>query len=70
MTDNNKPDMEIDKYGNKFWRLNGKYHREDGPAVEYARGTKSWWLNGEEVTEEEGMGKIGSRKEGVDEISR
>ena len=28
------------------WRLNGKLHREDGPALEYADGSKEWWLNG------------------------
>jgi hypothetical protein len=28
------------------WYLNGKRHREDGPAVEYASGTKHWYLNG------------------------
>lgn len=22
-------------------------HREDGPAIEYKNGTRSWWLNGE-----------------------
>ena len=32
--------------GTKHWHLNGKCHREDGPAVEYADGTKSWYLNG------------------------
>ena len=32
--------------GRKYWCLNGKYHREDGPAIEYANGTKSWFLNG------------------------
>ena len=32
--------------GDKFWYLNGKRHREDGPAVEYARGDKFWYLNG------------------------
>jgi hypothetical protein len=32
--------------GSKSWYLNGKLHREDGPAKEYAYGTKSWWLNG------------------------
>ena len=32
--------------GYKAWYLNGKRHREDGPAVEYANGDKSWWLNG------------------------
>ena len=31
---------------NKYWYLNGKPHREDGPAVEYADGTKKWYLNG------------------------
>ena len=36
-----------------FWRLNGNLHREDGPAIEYANGTKYWWLNGKEYTEEE-----------------
>jgi hypothetical protein len=28
------------------WYLNGKLHREDGPAIEYANGTKEWYLNG------------------------
>jgi len=28
------------------WLLNGKYHREDGPAIEYPDGSKTWWLNG------------------------
>ena len=32
--------------GGKEWYLNGKCHREDGPAVEYADGGKEWWLNG------------------------
>ena len=42
-----KPVMEIDKYGNKSWYLNGKRHREDGPAVEWANGDKVWYLNDE-----------------------
>jgi hypothetical protein len=32
--------------GTKEWYLNGKLHREDGPAVEYSDGTKYWYLNG------------------------
>jgi hypothetical protein len=32
--------------GSKFWYLNGKLHREDGPACEYANGEKEWFLNG------------------------
>ena len=31
--------------GDKYWYLNGKRHREDGPAVERVNGYKSWWLN-------------------------
>ena len=41
-----EPIMEIDEDGTKCWYLNGKYHREDGPAVEYADGNKEWYLNG------------------------
>lgn len=32
--------------GNKYWYLDGKYHREDGPAIERANGNKYWYLNG------------------------
>ena len=44
--------------GHKSWYLNDKRHREDGPAIEWADGdkfwcSKSWYLNGKEVTEEE-----------------
>ena len=38
---------EVHEYsdGTKHWYLNGKRHREDGPAVERSDGTKSWYLN-------------------------
>uniref|UniRef100_A0A6M3IZ61 Uncharacterized protein n=1 Tax=viral metagenome TaxID=1070528 RepID=A0A6M3IZ61_9ZZZZ len=51
--------FEIREYpnGDKYWYLNGKRHREGGPAVESAKGTKLWYLNGKEVTEEEVMKK-------------
>ena len=32
--------------GSKRWYLNGKLHREDGPAIEYPNGSKRWYLNG------------------------
>jgi len=32
--------------GDRFWYLNGKFHREDGPAFEYANGDKIWYMNG------------------------
>lgn len=31
---------------NREWYLNGKIHREDGPAIECADGSKKWYLNG------------------------
>jgi hypothetical protein len=42
-----KPECEIDEFGTKRWYLNGKLHREDGPAVEYTHGDKFWYFNGE-----------------------
>jgi hypothetical protein len=38
--------VKVYPYGTKCWYLNGKRHREDGPAVEYSDGDKSWWING------------------------
>jgi hypothetical protein len=37
----------------KFWRTNGKLHREDGPAIEWFDGYTQWFLNGIELTKEE-----------------
>ena len=42
-----QPICRVDERGNKHWLLNGKWHREDGPAIEFADGTKAWYLNGE-----------------------
>ena len=41
----NKPTIERSD-GTKFWYINGKCHREDGPASEYSNGTKYWYING------------------------
>jgi len=38
--------VTVDVEGTKRWYLNGKRHRENGPAIEYADGGKSWWING------------------------
>ena len=43
----NKPECKTNANGDKEWWLNGKRHREDGPAVEWDNGNKEWWLNGE-----------------------
>ena len=36
----------VEANGYKAWYLNGKRHREDGPAVECVNGDKAWYLNG------------------------
>ena len=38
--------------GYKNWYLNGKLHREDGPAFEDVDGRKAWYLNGERHRED------------------
>ena len=34
------------KYRNIYYLLNGKWHRSDGPAIEWSDGTKSWYFHG------------------------
>ena len=37
----------MDRYvGTQQWWVNGKLHREDGPAVVYVHGAKAWYING------------------------
>ena len=40
-----KSTCKIYTNGDKVWYLNGKLHREDGPAIEWADGDKYWFLN-------------------------
>jgi hypothetical protein len=47
--------IEINEYGSKFYykdKAMTVFHREDGPAVEYADGVKSWYLNGKRHRED------------------
>ena len=39
--------------GDKEWFVNGKLHRLDGPAVEFADGTKVWYIDGKPGTEKQ-----------------
>jgi hypothetical protein len=39
--------------GSTYWYQNGKYHRLDGPAIEYANGDKSYYIEGKKYTEED-----------------
>ena len=38
--------VEVHANGDKYWYLNGKIHREDGPAIDRANGDKFWALKG------------------------
>ena len=38
--------VKINDNGDKFWYMNGKPHREDGPAIEQINGSKIWCKNG------------------------
>ena len=49
-TENNKPVCTVYANGYKSWLINGKLHREDGPAIEHVDGYKSWHLNGKPYT--------------------
>lgn len=40
-------------YTIKKWSINGKWHREDGPAVEWGNGYKEWWIDGQQLTEDQ-----------------
>ena len=48
-----KYEVEVHPNGDKWWLLNGKLHREDGHAVEWANGHKEWYLNGKPMSEDE-----------------
>jgi len=42
------PYIHIDKHGSKYYYKDKAmtiFHREDGPAVEFANGSKSWYIN-------------------------
>ena len=50
--------VKVFENGDKLWYLNGKLHREDGPAIEHVDGRKSWYLNGVQYTEKEFNAKM------------
>jgi hypothetical protein len=43
----NEPELKVYPNGYREWYLNGKRHRQDGPAIEHSDGTREWYLNGE-----------------------
>jgi hypothetical protein len=46
----------------KAFYINGKWHRENGPAIEYYNGGKEWWINDIQYTEQEYKIEMRSRK--------
>ena len=39
--------VEVDAFGTReFYNSDGQLHRTNGPAIEYANGTKYWYQNG------------------------
>jgi hypothetical protein len=44
--------VKVYSNGSKYWYLDGKLHREDGPAFEGSDGSKCWWLNGKRHRED------------------
>jgi hypothetical protein len=42
-----KPVCSIRENGSREWHLNGRYHRDDGPAIIYSDGAAVWYRNGE-----------------------
>jgi len=50
-------------YGNISWRVNGLYHREDGPAEIWPDGIKYWHLNGFRYSFEDWLEKLNKSDE-------
>ena len=38
--------------GSELWYLNGKRHRDVGPAITYSDGGEEWYLNGKLIRRE------------------
>ena len=44
--------VKVKNNGSKDWYLDGKRHREDGPAIEGGDGYKAWYLEGKRHRED------------------
>ena len=60
--------VKVYEDGNKHWILNGKLHREDGPAIEFSNGNKHWILNGKKLTEEEFNNRTQTKELTIEQI--
>ena len=41
-----EPVYKVDEWGNKFWLLNDRLNKIDGPAAIWANGSRLWYVNG------------------------
>jgi hypothetical protein len=55
--------VTVDNEGTICWYQNGLRHRLDGPAIEWADGDKSWYIEDEKYTEAEFSQKMNPVKE-------
>jgi len=52
-----KDGLVIDEEGTRRWYQNGRLHRTDGPAIEWANGHR-WYLNDKSYSFEEYVNKV------------
>ena len=45
-------EIKTDIYGTIRYFSGTSFHREDGPAIEYANGSKEYWINGQFIKSE------------------
>jgi hypothetical protein len=65
-----KPNLngELDEDGDRLWtNSEGEYHREDGPAIEYADGDKYWYINGKYFSKDEWLQWLKSGQSSLDQ---
>ena len=55
--------VKVFKDGTKHWYLGNKRHREDGPAMDFADGSKLWFLDDVMMTEARHKAKMKPVKE-------
>jgi hypothetical protein len=42
-----KNGLVISEIGTRIYYLNDRFHRENGPAIEYISGSKEYWIHGQ-----------------------
>ena len=65
-----KPNLngELDEDGDRIWtNSEGEYHREDGPAIEWSDGVKSWYIDDKNFTKDEWLQWLKEGKSSLDQ---